>query len=573
MATQYESRVQNIVYQLEVGLGARILKGALYILFMVLVAVLFMARRHQGFREPRAMDQAQLAVQVATTGSLQTRVVRPAAVSLLEEHGTLQEGAGLLALPDVLHEPAYPYLLGAVFKAAGTDFEAPNRFRFRAERWIIIPLNLLMCFASGLLLYLIGLRLFSPRVALTAVTVFFLSGIPFSRAIDGTELSLALFLFTFATWCVLQVIDSWSRSSAGPVAKWLPLVLGAVALGLLPLTRYAAAAAYPGTLFLLCAGLKRKAVVPAVVMLLLGAVMTGLWVNRNLQVSGKPFGLAPSVAFSLGTSDLDLRTLEEQESDEPFNVKGALARGVRAVDQAFTFESSSMGSGLVFCLFIATFFYRFQRRGIAALRWSLLVSYVFLTIGAGLFGLEQMEVSFLFFPIVTLLGSAFFYLLLDRLQIQIKVLSLGVIAIFILFQTLPFLTAMSSPKPFSYPPYHPQIIWNVMDPFEDNELVVSDMPWATAWYGNQLSLHLPATVQEFFILHDQYQPVEGLYFTLVTRNLPYQQQLVQGPYAGWRSIMDGNALPRGFPFTFGLPISNGEQLIYADRNRFFPNER
>jgi len=64
-----------------------------------------------------------------------------------------------------------------------------------------------------------------------------------------------------------------------------------------------------------------------------------------------------------------------------------------------------------------------------------------------------------------------------------------------------------------------------------------------------------------------------LYFTLVTRNLPYQQQLVQGPYAGWRSIMDGNALPRGFPFTFGLPISNGEQLIYADRNRFFPNER
>ncbi len=574
MATQYESRVQNIVYQLEVGLGARILKGALYILFMILVAVLFMARRHQGFREERAMDQAQLAVQVANTGTLQTRVIRPAALALLEEHGTFTDtdpARGLLGLPDVINEPVYPYLLGTVFKATGTDFEAPRRFRFAPERWIIIPLNLLFCFASGLLLYLIGLRLFSPRVALTALTVFFLSGIPFSRAIEGTELSLILFLFTFATWCVLQVIEAWSRESSGPVAKWLPLILGAFALALLPLSRYAAAAVYPGTLFLLIFGLKRKAVIPVVVILLLGALMTGFWVNRNLQVSGRPFGLAPSIAFSVSSSDVELRRLDPIDQEEPFQVKAALSRGVNAVHQAFTFESSPMGSGLVFCLFIATFFYRFQRRGISALRWSILVSYSFLTLGAGLFGLEQMEVSFLFFPLVALLGSAFFYLLLDRLQIQIKVLSLGVIAVFILFQTLPFLTAMSSPKPFSYPPYHPQIMWNVMEPFEDDELVVSDLPWATAWYGNQLSLHLPVTVQEFFQIHDSYQDVEGLYFTLATRNLPYQKQLVQGPYSNWRNILDGNALPRGFPFTFGLPISNGEQLIYADRERFFPD--
>lgn len=577
MATQYESRVQNVVYQLEVGLGARILKGALYILFMVLIAVLFMARRHHGFKDARAMEQAQLAVQVAKTGSLNTKVVRPAMIPVLEEQGQLQtaEGEGALeSLPDILNEPVYPYLMGTIFKAVGTEFEEPTRFRFQPERWIIIPVNLLFCFASGLLLYLIGYRLFTPRVALTAMTIFFVSGIPFARAIEGTELCLTLFLFTFACWTLLQVIEAWSRPSSSGAAKWIPLILASLALGLLPLTRYAAVAVWPGMFFILFAGLKKKGLVPAIVMLVICLALMGAWVSRNLQVSGLPFGLAPSTAFDFDPADHALRELTvSTDEEDPLNIKAVLTRIVRAVHQAFSFEDSPVGAGIVLCLFVATFFYRFQRRGIAALRWSLLISYMCLTGAAGFFGLEQMEVSFVFYPVVTLLGSAFFYLLLDRLQIQINVVSLGVIAIFILFQALPYLTAMTSPKPYSYPPYHPQIMYAIMEPFEDDELIVTDLPWATAWYGDQLSMHLPLTVQDFFLVHDRYQEVEALYFTLETKNLPYHQQLVQGPYAPWRNIMEGQALPRGFPFTFGLPIQNGEQLIYADRSRFFPDAR
>jgi hypothetical protein len=384
---------------------------------------------------------------------------------------------------------------------------------------------------------------------------------------------MALFLFTFAVWCGGHVLAAWSGEKTGLLSRWLPLVLAGAALSLLVLTRYAAAAVVPGFLLFLFLGLKRKGWVPALTVL--GIVLLGLvpWVVRNLDVADAPFGLAPASAFTDSGQDVNLRSLtapEERETGAVFRT--LVIQSIRAVQEGFTFENSPMGSGLVFCLFIATFFYAFQRKTLSHLRWMILLSYVLMTLTAGVFGLRAMEASFVFYPLVTLLGTAFFYLLLDRLHIQVKLVSLSVVAVFILFQTLPLLTAMTGPKPYPYPPYNARAIHMFTEPFEEGELFCTDIPWATAWYGGQASLYIPVAVDDFFFIHDRIQPVAGLYFTMASRNLPYQSHLRQGSYREWLSIMERSGLPRGFPLPFYMPVQNGEQILYADsRERFYPD--
>lgn len=560
MAKQFDSRIQNIVYQLEVGVGASVLKAFLYVLFMVLLALLFVATQYVGFNEPRAMDQAQLGRNFARTTRLNTSVVRPAATRHLIEKGKPAAPAGQ---PDVVNAPLYPLVLGSAFKIFGTDFDPPTRERYAPEQWIIIPINLALCFLTALFLYPMGLRMFSPRVALTAVTVFFLTGQVWAGAVDGTEISLALFLTTFSAWTLLKALDA----REGPMWRaLLPVAVSAAALCLLVLTRYAAAALIPGFLLTLGLGLRRRAWLPALLTLLILGAGLSPWILRNLKVSGAPFGLAPRLALRETRHDLYSRGFTPLEIEDTSLVRQTAVRALGAADKAFSFTEIELGSGIVLGLFIAAFFYSFQRSDVRHLRWGLLLSYLCLILAAGIFGSDQMELAKVFLPLVLLYGCAFFYLLLDRMKIGVNIVSLSVVALFILLQAVPMVATLLPPKPSSYPPYYARDIGLASGFFEPGELLCTDMPWATAWYGDQLSLYLPANVDDFFLFHDTVQPVSGLYLTPLTRSLPYHSMLVRGPYASWRPIMEFN-LPGGFPLTSGFPLRNGEQVLLMDRNR------
>ncbi|MGA0369480.1 MAG: hypothetical protein ACO3N7_08525, partial [Kiritimatiellia bacterium] len=289
---------------------------------------------------------------------------------------------------------------------------------------------------------------------------------------------------------------------------------------------------------------------------------------RNQAVSGHLFGLAPGYAAKGEVQDVYMRSFDMVD-DEGFSFfRSLVVRCLGSAKQAFTFEEVPLGSGIALSLFVVTFFYGFQREPVKILRWMLLCSYVLLVLAAGIFGSSQFQTAHIFFPWVILYGTAFFYLMLDRMQITVQIVSLSVVSLFVFLQSLPLLVTLMPPKPSSYPPYRASDIALITTPFDSGELLCSDMPWATAWYGGQLSLYLPVTVDQFFGIHDRVQPVKGLYLTMLSRNLPYQSQLVRGNYQSWKPIMDLNSLPRGWPLMAGFPIRGGESVILADRNRW-----
>jgi len=571
MAKTFNSSAQNFVYHLEVGIGPAILKTLLYVLFMGLMALLFVATQYQGFNNSRAMDQAQLARNFSETGRLHTKVIRPGDIYHLEQKQKLTrlpDAPALVAKPDLVNAPVYPLVLGSVFKVFGTDFPPATRAKYAPEQWVIIPLNLLFCFLSGLFLYFMGRQLFSPRVAFTAVTIFLLSAQLWSGAVSGTEISFALLCYVFSMWCLVSVLTSEANDQIGGLKLFLPVGLGALALGLLFLTRYSSIVILPGYILALFLGLKKKAWIPVGLVLVIIGAAYAPWMLRNISASGNPFGLAPFYALQGDVGDFYMRSYGEVNDADQSLFRGIVVRLMNSAHKAFTFEEVPIGSGIALCLFVVTYFYRFQRIPVKIIRWILLLSYGLLIIAAGVFGESQFETAQLFFPLVLLYGTAFFYLLLDRLQITVKIVSLGIVSLFVLFQALPLLVTLMPPKPSSYPPYRASDITLISAPFEATELICTDMPWATAWYGGQLSLYLPITVDQFFEVNDRIQPIKGLYLTMLSRNRPYQSDLIRGNFQSWKPIMDLNPLPRGFPLMAGFPIRGGESVILADRNRW-----
>ncbi len=564
--TPFESKVQNLVYHLEVGVGAGVLRGLLYVLFMVVLSVLYMANQYVGFDTPRAMDQAQLARSVSETGRLETRVLRPASLRRMKELGRLGRGEGALSRhPDLVNAPGWPLVVGAAFRVSGTEFPAPTGVKYAPENWVVVPLGLLLNFLTGACLYVLARSLFDARVALTALSVFWLSNAVWAPAVAGTELPLALFLHTIAFLCLLPVL----RAPEG-TAVWRRLAaaaLGGLALGLAFLTRYAAAASLPGYLLVLGVGLKRRGILPALAALVAFLLPVWPWVHRNLQACGLPFGLAPRLSLLPESQDLAARSLHLDLAPDELG-RQVLSRLMRIFTDVLSLRETGFGSGLVLCFFVVAFLFKFQRPPVRVLRWGGLAGYGVLLLAAAVFGTSQLEAALLYLPLVVVYGCAFFHLMLDRLQIGVRIVSLAAVWGFVLVQALPMIAEMMPPRPSSHPPYFAPDTGSVARLFGPNELLVSDMPWATAWYGRALSLQLPATIDDFYEIHDTVQPVRGLYLTQITRNLRLHDDLVAGPSRSWRQIAEATGLPRGFPVPMLLPLRGGAQLLFADSPRW-----
>jgi hypothetical protein len=147
-------------------------------------------------------------------------------------------------------------------------------------------------------------------------------------------------------------------------------------------------------------------------------------------------------------------------------------------------------------------------------------------------------------------------------------MEMAVVALFIVLSAVPLVLTLSPPRAdVPYPPYWPRGIAHVSRMLEPNELMCTDMPWATAWYGNRNSLQLPVTLEEFYEIHDIIKRINGLYFTTITRNKPYIRTLKMGPYRTWFPILEGR-IPGDFPLPMGFPMYNLDQVFLTDRPRW-----
>lgn len=568
-ARPFESKIQDIVYNVDVGIGLRLIKLGLYLLFLLSIMVLYTATQFRGLKDAEAMDLAQVGRNLATQGRFVTQCIRPASMWYLIEHSKKQDPM-IRQHPDILHPPLFPAYLAVGFKMFESSLATERAARtFPPEQWVVVPFNHLVTILTGLLLFLLARRLFDGRVALLSITLFFLSDTVWSLSISGLAVPLAALLTTASFY--LALVAGHQHQEGRAWWRWLlPTVATAVCAGLAFLTRYGTVALVPALAILLGVSFRKQAGPAIAIFLGVWLAVAAPWLARNYAVSGGLLGLAPYTALNGADPVLENvfeRTLAQdlQSGAVLTAVQGKLLSGLaRLYDQ----NLRTLGDGFLVCFFLTTFFYSFARGHVRLLRWSVALGLALLMVLAAVYGDATARLLAVFWPIVIIYGVAFFYILLDRMQLRIPLLRMGVTAAFLALSALPLVFTLLPPRAgVPYPPYFPPYISHVCRMLTTDELLCTDMPWATAWYGKRNSLLLPSTLDEFYEINDYTKRISGVYFTTITRDREYVRTLLTGPFRTWFPILEGR-IPSDFPLTQGFPMNNFDQLFLTDRARW-----
>jgi hypothetical protein len=193
--------------------------------------------------------------------------------------------------------------------------------------------------------------------------------------------------------------------------------------------------------------------------------------------------------------------------------------------------------------------------------------------------LNSENLLFIFTPLFFIFGCGLFFLLLDQILFPAPWMRSLAMAGFVVLLSLPMIFRLLPPRPlpFDYPPYYPPYIQMVSHWLEPQELMMSDMPWAVAWYGNRQCLWATLDAgadpkDDFYRINDDYKALRGLYLSPLTTNRRFLTEMRQGREAAWTKFYLDVAvmknLPTGFPLKMAPPGMLPDQLFLSDRIRW-----
>jgi hypothetical protein len=253
-------------------------------------------------------------------------------------------------------------------------------------------------------------------------------------------------------------------------------------------------------------------------------LVVGPWAARNYSVGGTLFGTA---GYAVVENTDVFPEYHLQRSLQPdFTRRSPRSYWVKLLSNTRPLlqnDLPKLGGSWVSALFFAGLLVTFRNPTVRRLRYFLLFCLPVLMIAQAL-GRTQLSddspeinsenLLILLGPLVVVLGVSFFFLLLDQINLPFVELRPGVIGLFAVLMCLPMICAFLPPRanPVAYPPYHPPIIQENASYMKETELMMSDIPWAVAWYGKRqcawMTLSAPG---DFFAINDYLKPVQALY--------------------------------------------------------------
>jgi hypothetical protein len=579
-------KLQELIYKVEVGKGIAALRTGLAALLVLTLLVWYDLHEFQNFRAPEAMEAAQLARNLARGEGFTTQCIRPLALHLVQDKQGLEARLGRQPHPDLANPPFYPTILAGLMVVLPFHFEITPRFWMYQPEVIIAGFNQVLFFLTLWLLYRLARRLFDLPVALVSVGVLLGSDILWRFSVSGLSTNLVLLLFT-ALLSALAAAEQAAREGTRTArwTAWQAILIGGL-LGLGALTRYSFA--WLLLPVLACCWMWFGARRVMVTALIAGAFLVLLtpWLVRNYAVSGTLFGIP---GFAISQETLAFPDTRLERSLNPDLAQATPRDWMRKVftyvgDIALNELPRLGGAGWIGAFFLVSLFLRFRSPALSRLRIFLVVSLVLLVFvqAGGRTHLSQdtplinsENLLILLLPAVALFGTALFFMLLDQLELAIVELRYLVVILFLLATSSQFVATLLPPRayPLNYPPYLPPWIQEISAYLTPKELMMSDMPWAVAWYGDRSCVWttLDAT-RSFFAIHDEQRPVAGLYLTPLTTDVRFLSQILQGKDYDWSrfavEVLTQTNVPARFPLRHARQKYAPDQLFLCDRPRW-----
>ncbi|HOX01654.1 MAG TPA: glycosyltransferase family 39 protein [Candidatus Paceibacterota bacterium] len=582
--------IQNWIYKLEEGASVRWIKRITLFLAILGGVVFYDLREYRQFTAPEAMDTAQLARNLAEGRGFTTLFVRPLSLHLVQSH--LQRPDALLrdGHPDLAHPPLYPLMLAALMKAAPMPAAVPpdRKFDRYPGDFRIAWFNQFWFLAGVALVFRLGRKLFNPSVAWLAAGLMLGSDVFWRFSVSGLSTSFLVALFLVLALALVRVERAEREEDRGAGWFFCRAIWVGLLLGLGALTRYSFAwLAAPVALFFFWFAPRRRGLLIPVALLVMGLLWTP-WLYRNYRLSGALFGTA-GYALYMDTASYPGTTLERSVHPDPakinlFSIDDQLRKLTTNGQRVIQDSLPRLGGNWITAFFLAGLLVPFRQ--VAASRIRLFVvcclPLMALVQAMGRTYLSQWtpdinSENFLVIaaPVVFVLGAGMFHWLLERLQMPFPPLRRWVVVGAGLVFCAPLWLTLLPPRQshMAYPPYYPWLIQQMTGLMRPDELMMSDMPWATAWYGNRQCLWLTVNPdQDFYAINDFQKPVKGLMLGPVILEQPFLSQLIKGDERAWgqfilRTAVQGR-IPPGFPLRHVWTKLLPDYLFLADFERW-----
>jgi hypothetical protein len=362
------------------------------------------------------------------------------------------------------------------------------------------------------------------------------------------------------------------RSDGWPWQVWrAPFGLAALLCALAFLTRYALVALVPLIAVFVAVRSNGWRWMSGVAFALVVALAVAPWLARNVRLCGQPFGFAPQTALNRAVAP-ESPSLDRSLDPELSGPRANRVLRAKLRETLVRLPDSLPAAGVIMAFFAASLFWRTERDEVNALRVCLLSAWVLMAAAGELWDSGPAAGCRALLPTMMVFGAAFFFFTIEKAEFMDTLWQTVLPAAFVLVMALPAAARILGPRAaIPYPPYFPPFAGYVSGLLEPGELLCTDIPWATAWYGDRTSLLLPSSVDEMMKIQRSGRNISGVYLTTETSRIAGARGASDAAAQSWLPMFDGK-VPAEVPFTHALRLPPGsrDQIFLTDRQRWKP---
>ena len=540
-----------------------ILRRALFLLLLFGLMLFYLAPGFRGLTNYKGKEQAQIARELARSGSFQTKTIRPLSLHQSDQNNEDMDGVHLVGFHDTYHAPLNPMINSLVmrFFKGKDDFKWDRKGTVYYLDRVITATSIIFLLASIGITFLFISKIFDAKIGGVTAVLMLLCELLWRFSQTGLPQMLMLFLFTLGSYLVFRAVEAQCVDRK-PI--WF-LLFAAFCFGLLALTHWLAVWPFVGLVIFSCFYFKPRGTA-ALSMLAVFLIIILPWCFRNLVTSGSIFGSGYYAMFGgMGAYEEEIyRTYKLAAGNifaEGFASK-VLGTSLNQLNGIYAF----LGSIAVAPLFFISLLHPFKRPQIAAFRWFILAMWIPAVIGMSLFGLadgssDPNQLHILFIPLMTGYGIAMLAILWSRIGIAPGLKTIadnGHLWVAILLSTVPMILKLIPGVPNALGGNKEKItpgllVSHIRESAEPEEVVVTDSPWDVAWYGDRTALWLPRTKSQLREIIDRSKnnnnPISGIFITRESLNKSLGD-LIFGREKEWGSLILGQNIsfagdPRG----------------------------
>jgi hypothetical protein len=491
---------------------AILIRRSLFFLVLIALTLGHLYTLFRGLNSPQAMEQAQIAREIARGNGFTTKFIRP--VAYAQEKAAKNTTVPFAKFVDTYHAPLNPLLNAAVLKLVRAD--DPERWKMGKNEYVY-PLDRVIATVSTLFFlvsigvtFLLVSRIFDSRIgAVTAILMLFCENF-WQYSLSGLPQMLMMALFSCALYFAYRAVES---AVEGKVSM-APAVVSGIFFSLLALSHWMAIWIALGYLVFAAVFFRPRGIVAVAVfaIILVPAVFVMI---RNLEVSGSVFGTAYLTLHNglAGSEELVMRSTSLQH-EIPMN--SLISKIIRVTLLQGNQIIPLLGGIIVAPLFFLSLLHPFKRKSIAAFRWAILMMWLTTAIGLAFFGItsdkiDPNQLHLVFAPVMTAYGLAFISILWNRLDFVSTTPLLANVHYIVVVVICSLPLVLKLPQEVrtgmmlrdkgglpQWPPYFaPVLNLKLKQLVPKDKMIYSDQPWAVAWYADRISMWLPRELRDF----------------------------------------------------------------------------